>query len=169
MELWDAYDKTGNKLGFDLVRDEPIPENIYHIVVEIFVFSTDGKVLVTQRHPDKSWSLKWENTGGSILKGETPEQGAVRELQEETGIRITEADLCPLYTEVIHPAIYKCYRVFVDSSVEVHLQEGETVDYKWLPHAEFMKFIKTNDFVLRIGENILRHIDAFEKLVRHKK
>lgn len=34
-EIWDAYDKDGNKLGFDQFRDEPIPEGVYHIVVEI--------------------------------------------------------------------------------------------------------------------------------------
>ena len=164
MELWDAYDREGNKLGFDLVRDEIVPENVYHIVAEIFVFSTDGKVLITQRHPDKSWPLKWENTGGSILKGETAEQGAVRELYEETGIKITEADLCPVYAEVVHPAIYKCYGVFVDSSVEIRLQEGETVDYKWLPRAEFMEFIKNEDFVIKIGESIMRHIDKIQEL-----
>ena len=26
MELWDAYDQSENKLGFTLVRGEPIPE-----------------------------------------------------------------------------------------------------------------------------------------------
>ena len=25
-ELWDAYDCHGNRLGFDLVRGEPLPE-----------------------------------------------------------------------------------------------------------------------------------------------
>ncbi len=86
-EIWDAYDMRGNKLGFDLYRDEPVPENIYHIVVEIYVITKNNRILITQRHPDKSYPLKWENTGGSILKGETPIQGAIRELYEETEIK----------------------------------------------------------------------------------
>ena len=31
-ELWDAYDRDGNPLGFDLVRGEPLPEGAYHLV-----------------------------------------------------------------------------------------------------------------------------------------
>ena len=42
-ELWDAYDKEGNKLGFDLVRGEPIPDGVYNLVVQVFAVSADGK------------------------------------------------------------------------------------------------------------------------------
>ena len=28
-ELWDAYDREGNLLGFDLVRGEPIPAGAF--------------------------------------------------------------------------------------------------------------------------------------------
>ena len=70
-ELWDAYDREGNPLGFDLVRGEPVPEGVYHLVVEIFAVTADGRVLITQRHPDKAWGGRWEYTGGAVVKGET--------------------------------------------------------------------------------------------------
>ena len=31
-ELWDAYDRAGDLLGFDLVRGEPIPAGAFHLV-----------------------------------------------------------------------------------------------------------------------------------------
>jgi len=38
------------------------------------------------RHPNKKeYSNYWENTGGSVLSGETSKVGAIRELFEETG------------------------------------------------------------------------------------
>ncbi|MFR2512303.1 MAG: NUDIX domain-containing protein [Lachnospira eligens] len=45
---------------------------------------------------------------GSILKGETAAEGAVRELYEETGIKISTEDLIVLYSYVDKPkhAIY---------------------------------------------------------------
>ena len=52
-ELWDAYDREGNRLGFDLVRGEPVPGGAYHLVVEVLAVTHDGQALVTQRHPDK--------------------------------------------------------------------------------------------------------------------
>lgn len=167
-EIWDAYDVGGDKLGFDLYRDEPVPENVYHIVVEIYVITKNNRVLITQRHPNKSYPLKWENTGGSILKGETPIQGVIRELYEETGIKVTENQIQFAYSEVKHPPIYKCFVALVDDDVQIKLQDGETVDYKFLPYDEFMYFILTDAFVDRIGESILRHKDeilaALEKL-----
>ena len=157
-EIWDAYDMNGNKLGFDLYRDEPVTENVYHIVVEIYVFTKNNNVLITQRHPDKSYPLKWENTGGSILKGETPINGAIRELYEETGIKVPENRIQFAYKEVgTQPQLYHCFVALVDDDVEIKLQDGETVDYKFLPYDQFMDFILTDEFVDKIGESILRH------------
>lgn len=44
-EIWDAYDAGGDKSGFDLYRDEPAPENVYHIVVEIYVITKNNRVI----------------------------------------------------------------------------------------------------------------------------
>lgn len=157
-EIWDVYDVNDNKLGFDLYRDEPVPENIYHIVVEIYVVTKNNRVLVTQRHQDKSYPLKWENTGGSILKGETSIQGAIRELYEETGIKVKENQIQFAYKEVgKHHQLYHCFVALVDDDVEIKLQDGETVAYKFLPYDKFMDFISTDVFVDKIRESILRH------------
>ena len=161
-EVWDAYDISGNKLGFDLFRGESIPDNVYHMVVEIYVFTKDNKVLTTQRHPDKSYPLKWENTGGSVLKGENIFQGAVRELYEETGIKVSEFDLKFVYTEARHPVIYNCFVTIIENeNIEITLQDGETVDYKFLPYDEYIKFIRTDAF----ADNICKSFLEKEKLI----
>ena len=88
MEYWDAYDKDLNKIdGITLVRGEPIPENVYHLVCETVVKHVDGTYLLMQRDFNKHLGGLWELTaGGSALSGETPLECAVRELMEETGI-----------------------------------------------------------------------------------
>jgi len=50
--------------------------------------AADGRVLITQRPPDKPHGGAWEFPGGKIAAGETPLQGLVRELQEELGIAV---------------------------------------------------------------------------------
>lgn len=93
MEVFDVFDEKGNLLGFDLIREQPIPENVYHKVVGIFSFNSNFELLTTQRHPTKKWGLSWEITAGSVLKGEDELYAAQRELFEETGIKVNLEDL----------------------------------------------------------------------------
>jgi 8-oxo-dGTP diphosphatase len=155
-------------LGFDQFRDELIPEDVYHIVVEIYTVTENNEVLITQRHQNKPWALKWEITGGSILKGETPEQGAIRELKEETGIEVTGSDLNFVYSYIyrnIH-SIYKCFVVFINrEKTEIQLQEGETIDYRYLSYNEFKGFIKTHDYVDSIRERFCAHEKLFDTII----
>ena len=166
MEVWDAYDKNENKLGFDLYRGEPIPENVYHLVVENYVFSKTGKILVTKRAKNKPWALLWENQGGSALKGETPVQAAIRELREETGITTKESRLRFAYTEIQKPSIYKCFVVLVDGNEKILLQEGETIDYMWLTYEEYLELIKTDKFICKAAHSVMEHIDDIERCLR---
>ena len=55
-----------------------------------------GRVLVAQRPAGKSLAGLWEFPGGKIEPGEAPATALVRELAEELGIDVTEADLQPL-------------------------------------------------------------------------
>lgn len=167
-ESWDAYDKDGNKLGFDLFRGAPIPEGAYHIVVEIYTVMEDNQVLITQRHQDKPWALKWEVTGGSILKGETPEQGAIRELKEETGIKVADSDLNFVCSCIYEHAstIYKCFVVFINKQkIEIRLQKGETIDYRYLPYNKFKEFIRTDDYVHWIRQRFFAHEELFDAII----
>ena len=128
MELWDAYNEAGEKLGFDLVRGQKIPDGVYHLVCEVVVRGTDGDFLLMQRSWEKEVSPgNWEiGAGGSALKGEDALTGACRELREETGIEAA-GELRELYSVVCreHHAIYQGYLLVTDWPKErIVLQEA---------------------------------------------
>lgn len=170
-ELWDAYDREGKALGFDLVRGESVPENVYHLVAEILAVTTDGRILVTKRHPDKAWGGYWEYTAGSVVKGETPAQGALRELREETGINLSARDLHPVYVDA-RPGIdnldtiYHSFVVFFDLAGQaIRLQEGETVDCDLLPYEDFKRAILEERFVEPIRRRFLDHQEDYDRII----
>lgn len=170
-ELWDAYDREGTPLGFDLVRGEPLPEGVYHLVAEIFAVTADGRVLVTKRHPDKAWGGYWEYTAGGVVKGESPVQGALRELREETGIVVSEQDMHPVYVDA-RPGIdelntiYHSFVVFFDPAKQtIRLQDGETVDYDLLPYEEFKQVLMEDHFVDVIRQRFLDHQEAYDRII----
>jgi 8-oxo-dGTP diphosphatase len=55
----------------------------------------DGKVLLQQRPKGKAMAGLWEFPGGKIAAGESPETALCRELKEELGLDIAEANLTP--------------------------------------------------------------------------
>lgn len=141
-EIWDAYDKEFNKIdNVTLVRGENIPDGMYHLVGEIIVKHKDGTYLLMQRDYKKHLGGMWEVTaGGSALKGETSLDCVIRELREETGIialdireigRIVHDDYHSLFVEYL--CITDC-----DKNA-IMLQEGETVDYKWINKDDLLK------------------------------
>lgn len=143
MELWDGYRKDGTLASVDLVRGEPVPEGLYHLVCEIIVEHQDGSILAMQRDPGKpNHPGAWETTaGGSALKGEDALSCAKRELYEETGIAMQNLTL--LGREVSDPAhsIFYMYRAEIaGEKPEITLQPGETVDYRWISPEEFPAF-----------------------------
>ena len=141
-EIWDAYDRDFNKIeNVTLVRGEPIPDGLYHLVCDIVVKHTDGTYLLMQRDLQKTFGGRWELTaGGSALIGETPLEGAMRELREETGIASSDfKELRRVVNEQRHfiCVVYFCLTDCDKNSVT--LQEGETIDYKWVTKEEILK------------------------------
>ena len=161
MEYWDAYDKDLNKIdGITLVRGEPIPENVYHLVCETVVKHVDGTYLLMQRDFNKHLGGLWELTaGGSALSGETPLECAVRELMEDTAIKAESlTKLGTVYNDK-RRTVYCEYLCITDSrKTEVKLQKGKTINYKWVT-AEYLKALsnselacqRTRDWILKNG------------------
>ena len=151
MELWDAYDENFRRVeGKILVRGEPVPEGLFHLVCDVLVRHTDGTYLLMRRHPHKRGGGLWEATaGGSALQGEDPLKCVERELREETGIvshsltelgRLVSWETRSLYVEFL------CV-TDVDKEA-ITLQEGETVEYRWVA-GETLRHMGPHELVTR--------------------
>ena len=90
MEILDLYDINGKKLYKTHIRGDPLNENEYVMGVDIWIKNDHEQILMTQRHPAKSFPLKWECSGGWIISGEDSLDGALREVEEEIGIRLNK-------------------------------------------------------------------------------
>ena len=148
MEIWDAYDREGRLTGRELVRGEPIPEGLYHLVCEILVRHVDGDYLLMQRDlRKKGYPGYWEATaGGSALKGEDALACARRELREETGIAAESFTEIGRY--VSRDTIYQQYLCVTDcDKAAVTLQEGETIAFRWVTEEAFADFVNSDAMI----------------------
>ena len=129
-EIWDLVDKDGNYLDEKWQRGDPnkIPEGVYHPCVEVWV-KIEDKILITQRHPQKSEGLKYDIPGGAVVSGESILEGAVRELCEEVGISVPADKLKLLGTTVNGDVYAASYLLTLDALPELTLQSTEVVGY----------------------------------------
>ena len=163
MELWDAYDREGNKTGGVLVRGEAIPEGLYHLVCGILVEHVDGTYLLMKRHPQKeTWPGVYEASGGgSVLAGEEVDRAALRELYEETGIHSEK--LIPLYEECRKQSLYYGYLCKTDCPKDsIVLQEGETVGYRWVTTQEMQEMMQITPPVCIIQRGVRVYLGLME-------
>lgn len=167
MEKWDIYDKEGKQIEGELIRGEEIPNGSYHLVAEILVVHKDGSILVMQRgHKKELFPGKYEaSAGGSVLKGENSEDGALRELREETGID-GNVEFMYQWSDADFQTIYDQYICITDIEKDaIVFQTDETIAYKWLKPEDFFVFMETDDFVGLQSDRILKNKDQFLKYV----
>lgn len=149
MEYWDACDREGNPLGYEILRGEAMEEGVYHRVVEILLRHVDGDILLMQRSLDKiGFPGIFEATAsGSLLTGEQPLHGAIRELREETGIRCEALQEVFVIADDMH-TIWHGYTGVTDAAkYSVILQEEETMSYRWMKPEQFLRFTQSDQFV----------------------
>ena len=147
MEIWDLYDEQGRKTGetWERSRARDIPDDRYHIVCDILIRHRDGDFLLTRRDPDKDAfpGCLEASAGGAALAGETPEQAARREMQEETGLTAGKLELIGTTRRPKSHSVIYAYLAEVDCEKDsVRLQEGETVDYQWVDTPVFLSLIR---------------------------
>ena len=146
MEIWDLYDEQGRKTGetWERSRSREIPEGRYHIVCDILIRHQDGSFLLTLRDPEKDVypGCLEASAGGSALAGETPEEAARREMLEETGLAAGELELISTTRKPQSRSVIYAYLAVVNCEKDsVRLQEGETVDYRWVEPGTFFRMI----------------------------
>lgn len=107
---------------------------------------TDGwRILTLQRSTSTRCPLAWESVHGHIEPGEEPEQAAVREVREETGLEVQRLyNVCvqPFY---LHRAraveLAVVFAAFVEPGAKVRLGE-EHVRAEWLaPELALERFV----------------------------
>ena len=150
MEIWDGYYKDGTLANFDLVRGEPVPVGLYHLVCEVLVHHTDGDYLLMQRDLNKDvYPGFYEATaGGSALKGEDKLDCIKRELFEETGIVCNDFQEFAYYTFDDDNCLFHSFLCTTDCDKNnIKLQKGETISFKWVSENEFIEFVNSDKMI----------------------
>ncbi len=150
MEAWDAYDIDRIPTGRSVIRGEQHSEGLYHMVVHVAIFNSEGKLLIQQRCTQKpTFPEKWDVTvGGSALCGETSRDAMQRELREELGLDIDFSDIRPRLTVNFEDGFDDYYIITNDVSLDsLHFQAEEVMDARWATLDEIFAMIDSGEFI----------------------
>lgn len=130
-ELWDIYDEAGNKTGRIQRRGDAFAGGDCHLCVHVWTQNSDGLYLLTKRAPGKAMAGLWECTGGSVLSEEDSLSAALREVREETGLRLDPEKGALLFRfsgDHYHCDVWHFRHDF--SKSDIVLQPSETCDFQ---------------------------------------
>ena len=118
------------------------------VPVAIAVVEDAGRVLIGRRPKGKPLGGYWEFPGGRVEPGETPEETAIRECQEETGLRV---DVVGTYGCHEHEYSYDHVKLYF-FACRPESTEDPSEPFRWVPREELTRyaFPAGNDEVLRL-------------------
>ena len=115
----------------------------------------DGKYLITKRVMTKSWAPGWwEVSGGAAQAGEESVEAVRREVFEETGIDVTNADGGYVFTykrenpgegDNYFVDVYKFIKDVKDE--DVHVQTEEALGYRFVTKEEIEQIADRGEFL----------------------
>jgi len=147
-ELWDIFDKKGNKTKRLHERGKPMQAGDYRLVVRVCIMNSNDEMLI-----QKGSSHIWGFAGGAAISGEDGLQTALREAQEELGISLAPQN-GRLFKRYCEPRFSHGGGAWVEVWLfkqEVNISDiiickGETLDAKWVSKAQIQQMISNGSF-----------------------
>lgn len=168
IERWDVLNENGQPVGRTVLRGRGgLKPGEFHLVVHIWVISSDGRFLI-QRRSDKKRLMpgEWAATGGAAIAGEDSYAAAHRELFEELGIDSTPDTLKKLIRIHRRNSLLDVWVIMTDIPADrLVLQKSEVAAAKWISRNDLENMIQNNRFH-NYGNEYFSAI--FEKIDRYR-
>ena len=141
-----------------LYTSEPQDFSPKFTTVACFLQQND-KFLLLKRHKNKPQGHEWGLPAGKIHDGELPEETCVREIEEETGIRVKDLELVGKFYQKYpnYDFVLYVFKTALDHKPSVILNEQEHKDFKWVNPQES----RTLPLMLDLNEVISKVYEGF--------
>jgi isopentenyldiphosphate isomerase len=151
----------------DKVVSNAAYEDIYkklltHRIVNILIFNKNKELLLQLRAKDRSFCpLHWSTSvGGHVRSGETPRQAALRECQEELGVKVR---FTPAFKDVY---LDKQYNIGLKKFL-ITFKANFAGSFKHGPEVAKIKFFNLNQIQQMINSKEKMHPELLFLLERH--
>lgn len=118
---------------------------IFLEVVAGALFDAEGRVLIAQRPDGKALAGRWEFPGGKIDQGEDARAGLARELREELGVEVHDAERLIRYSHAYPDRVVRLDLWLVTSwSGDPRGLDGQALKWVSPAHLEFEDILEAD-------------------------
>jgi 8-oxo-dGTP diphosphatase len=111
------------------------------LVAAVALVRSDGRLLLAQRPKGKAMAGLWEFPGGKVEAGESPQGALVRELREELGVVVAEADMTAFsFASHAYENFHLLMPVFLVRRWEGEVEALEGQQLAWVSAAEIRSY-----------------------------
>jgi isopentenyl-diphosphate Delta-isomerase len=152
-ELIDIYDSKNRPLNKKVMKSEAHKKGLWHRVAHVWIYNSNKEVLLQLRSKDKEvYPNVWDiSVAGHISTGEREIQSAMREIEEEIGLKVKESELklwnirnvhFTTSTTINNEIIYLYLLKYNGNIKQLKIQEEELQEIKFFKLNELEKQLK---------------------------
>ena len=173
-ELIDIFNDKNEPLNIRKMRNEAHKSGLWHRASHIWLYNRNSEILLQLRSKDKKiFPNRWDvSSAGHIGAGEDPIESAVRELEEEIGVKAVCGDLeffkiakkSYPYNDFLDNEFYYVYFLkFNDDINDLALQKEEVEEIRFY-HTDILE----NEIEME-PENFVPHGEYWFDIIREVK
>lgn len=168
MEYIDIFDENNNPTGKIKEKTKAHTDGNFHRTAHIWIINNKKELLLQKRSSNKKTHPNcWDISGaGHIKAGETVIEGAIRELEEELGVKTKESDLkfISIVKSTKNPKNHEFQYVYLlecNNKIENYVFEDEEVS-----EVKYVYFKDLENMVEEKVEGLLLHDEEYKKLFK---
>ena len=151
----DILDEDGNPTGEVKLKSEAHAKGLWHKAVHVWIYTSKGKILLQKRAKQKTYlpGLLDVSAAGHVSAGQSFEEAAVREIEEELGVKVSASELKKVETKkvahdvpetgILNREIIQVYLLRLDKKLkDFKIQKEEVESLRLISLEEFESEVK---------------------------
>ena len=117
--------------------------------VAVAAFTTDNKIVLTRQYRHPFGTMMYDLPAGGMMQGETPQQAALRELQEETGYTAKRLEWIGRFAWAPSAMGPGTVEIFFTKSLrpEGHFNSDEIADIQFVDYQEALMRVLRGEYI----------------------